>query len=158
MQYCRVLFVSLALILSVDLMGCRQSKSVAAQTKDAVVIATRTGNSDSMLLGAEQVIRRFFDLETNQKYQDIYDLFSTKRVKYYRRFHVNNRIQYEALRRDSEAVWAGFIVDNQKQDGTGAVNFTGHATVEETGVIEKVSFKARLVNENGEWKIDKWEY
>jgi hypothetical protein len=49
-------------------------------------------------------------------------------------------------------------VEDQKEDGTNSVRFSGRATIEETGVIDNVKFKARLVNENGEWKMDKWDY
>jgi hypothetical protein len=34
----------------------------------------------------------------------------------------------------------------------------GHAKIEESGEVESVTFNARLIQENGVWKIDDWKY
>ena len=67
-------------------------------------------------------------------------------------------MQYKDFRESSEAVWSEFVIDKTILVGNGKVNVFGHAKIEESGEIEKVSFSARLIKENGAWKVDDWKY
>jgi len=74
------------------------------------------------------------------------------------KYRVRNGKEYREFRESSEASWSEFVIENTRLDRNGTVTADGHAKIEESGVVERVSFKARLIQENGGWKVDDWKY
>jgi len=58
----------------------------------------------------------------------------------------------------SEARWSDFNIEAQARRADGTVSVTGKARIEETGEVERVSFTATLVKEDGRWRVADWKY
>ena len=104
------------------------------------------------------LLRRYFSFEQAQQYEKIYGLLSKKRKHYLERFHVRNEKQYGELRESSEARWSDFSIEKNAAGERASVVYFGHATVEESGESKKTAFKAVLIQEEREWRIDDWQY
>jgi len=115
-------------------------------------------NESRPLLEASSVLAGYCELDSSQSYEELYDLLSKHRKESLEKYQVRNAKQYRDFRESSEARWSEFVLEKRSLDRNGVVIIDGHAKIEESGVVESVSFKAKLIQENGGWKVDDWKY
>jgi hypothetical protein len=107
---------------------------------------------------AMRLFRLYSELEERQDYTHIYDLLSRRfKEELKKESKVKTASDYNQLRLSSEAQWTQFrMVKISKEQG--GLKCLVTANVEEAGDKEKVTSTYRLIEENGKWKIDSWNY
>ncbi len=108
---------------------------------------------------AEGVLRRFFELETKEDYENEYTLLSRKyRDTLLSKSKAKTAQQYREYRWNLEATWSEFAVTGMPSSTPIRATFTGSARVEENGEGSKVQFRCALVKEDGQWRIEEFSY
>ena len=113
---------------------------------------------DKDLQSRRKTLQTYFSLEEEQKYADIYDLLSQRLRNDLKNFDVSSPEEYRALRLKSEARWFDFRILSKHEVNSTTVRFKVRATVEESGEREEVVSTYYLIESNGTWKLDRWEY
>ncbi|MFZ1083629.1 MAG: hypothetical protein WAN35_01545 [Terracidiphilus sp.] len=150
--------LTVVLLFTLALGACsRMDKSISIQTGTATNEKAVNGENP-LLVEASSALKNYCDLESNQNYEKIYGLLSEHKKKSFVKYQVRSASQYKKFRDSSEARWSDFVFDKKNLDGDNTMIVEGHAKIEESGEIESVTFNARLIQENGAWKIDDWKY
>jgi hypothetical protein len=138
--------------------GCAGKKQMPPSQTSTVTRETTNNDQRYLLTGATSALKTYCSLDEAERYEELYGLISERERKSLEKYQVRNAKQYGDFRKSSEATWSEFVIDKTIIGGHGDVISLGHAKIEENGEIERVSFRARLIKENGVWKVDDWKY
>jgi hypothetical protein len=138
--------------LSIIIIGCIFTSCASKPTN------TRKIKSNIAEDEALNLITKYFELETQEKYEGIYSLLSTSRKKQLEKCKVKTPKDYKFFRNESEASWSDFKIEKRTLIEDQMILFEGQAKVEETGEASLVLFKCVVKKEENHWKIDEWKY
>jgi hypothetical protein len=147
-----------AMLIAMLLGACSGRKQLPFSQTNTATKEESNNQENQLIVEASSTLANYCELESSQRYEMLYGLISEHRKKSLEKFQVRNAAQYKAFRDSSEARWSEFAVDKKSLNRSGTVSIDGHAKIEESGEVESVSFRARLIKENGSWKVDEWKY
>jgi hypothetical protein len=139
------------------------SKVLAIASILSLAFATSSQSDDKKSQGDERravvaMCRAYARLEEKQDYLRVYNLLSPRfKRKLEMEENVKNATDYNQLRLSSEAQWSNFKIlgiDRQSNDG---YKLLVEGRVNESGIVDIVKRTYYIVEDQGKWKIDRWE-